>query len=544
LLLRLCDEGFSFASGLACGYTFPGQALECAVLDGQGDRDFERALRKDLRRGVKGEPDKLAENFWALPQELGAEWRYEEGKGLFLGRRGGQLYGWNDDRHVLTVAGTRAGKGASLIIPNLLLYKGSVLAIDPKGELARIIGRRRSEIGKLVVLDPFEENGRFPGGCYNPLDELDPDGREVVDEAGVIAQALVYYSGKGDPHWSSAAQALVRGLILLVLTLSEKNRNLVVMRQLLMMTHPILENAKAAQGFKESITALIGMMEQVDQRFAGIVRGQGEALKSMGEKERESVISEAKTQTQFLDSPAIQETLVKSDFRIKDLKSRTLSVFLCLPARYMDVYERWLRVIVNLAVAGLEPRGHEPKSGQKELPVLLLLEEFPVLRYMEKIEFAAGQLAGSGVKLWIIVQNFGQLERYYEHGWETFIVNAGAITAFANADMKTLDYPKRKLGNVPMLVSRSSGASSSSVLSGARPLQEDLRDAGLLETDELARTFERGTRRMLVLAAGRKPMILERALYYEDAMLRGCLIDPFGDCRQSSEQPGAVGIFS
>ena len=37
----------------------------------------------------------------------------------------------------MTVVGSRAGKGVSLMIPNLLLYEGSVLAIDPKGELAR-----------------------------------------------------------------------------------------------------------------------------------------------------------------------------------------------------------------------------------------------------------------------------------------------------------------------------------------------------------------------------------------------------------------------
>jgi len=43
------------------------------------------------------------------------------------------------------------------------------------------------------VLDPFGENGRWPTGHYNPLDELDPAGKEVIDEAGAIAQALVVY---------------------------------------------------------------------------------------------------------------------------------------------------------------------------------------------------------------------------------------------------------------------------------------------------------------------------------------------------------------
>ena len=184
---------------------------------------FERALRKELRRGVKGEPDKLAENSWARPEELGPEWSYApDHKGVLLGRRRRRLIGWSDDRHLLTVAGTRAGKGASLIIPNLLLYAGSVLAIDPKGELARITGRRRAELGKLVVLDPFGENGRCPSGSYNPLDELDPDGKEVIDEAGAIAAGAGDLFRQGDPHWSAAARAAVRGIILMALTLDPK----------------------------------------------------------------------------------------------------------------------------------------------------------------------------------------------------------------------------------------------------------------------------------------------------------------------------------
>jgi type IV secretion system protein VirD4 len=485
-----------------------------------GDDPFERMLKKELKRGVKGETDKLAENTWALPAELGPEWSYAaDHKGLLLGRRDGKLIGWSDDRHLLTVAGTRAGKGASLIIPNLLLYSGSVLAIDPKGELARITGRRRAGLGRLVVLDPFGENGRWPSGSYNPLDELDPTGKEVIDEAGAIAQALVFYSGMGDPHWSAAAQAVVRALILMALSLDAKYRNLVTVRQLLMLTHPLVTDWAARLEVSEE-GALLGMMEALGDQFYGVVKGQGLALKSMAEKERESVLSEARTQTQFLESPPVQATLLKSDFRLRDLKSGTLSVFLCLPARYMDTHERWLRVIVNLAIGALEPRGREQRAD-KATPVLLLLEEFPVLRHMEKLEIAAGQLAGSGVKLWVIVQNLGQLKRYYKEGWETFIANAGVVTAFANADLDTLNYIRGKLGNVPMLLSRASGASSAALLGGARPIQDDLRDAALLETDELSRTFERGKRRLLVLAAGRQPLILERVLYFRDEMFKG-----------------------
>lgn len=480
---------------------------------------FERTLRKELRRGVRGETDKLAENTWAQPAELGPEWSYAKGgAGLLLGRREGRLIGWSDDRHLLTVAGTRAGKGASLIIPNLLLYGGSVLAIDPKGELARETGRRRSELGKLVVLDPFGENGRIKTGHYNPLDELDPKGKEVIDEAGAIAQALVVYSGQGDPHWTSAARGLLRAVILLVLGLGPEWRNLISVRELIMLTHPVLASTAKAQGIQPA-TALFNMMVALGDDFERVVCGQGQAFLDMAEKERESVLSEARTQTQFLDSPSLREVLKRSDFRLRDLKSGILSVFLCLPARHMDTHDRWLRVIINLAVGALEPRRSDKEVAQ--IPVMLLLEEFPVLKHMEKLEAAAGQLAGSGVKLWVIVQNLGQLKRHYKDGWETFIANAGVITAFANADLETLQYLRGKLGNVPMLLNRSSGASSSALLSGARPMQDDLREAGLLEPDELARAFDRDKLRVLVLAAGRQPLILQRMMYFKDEMFKG-----------------------
>jgi type IV secretion system protein VirD4 len=487
---------------------------------------FEDGLRKDVPRGLKGREDNLPRTRWAEPDELvPADWDYDKNPtGLFLGYRGKRAIGWKDDRHALTVAGTRAGKGTSLIVPNLLLFPGSVLAIDPKGELARITGRRRGELGKVVVLDPFGESGRAESDHYNPLDELDPKSKEVIDEAGAIAQALVIYSGQGDPHWTSAARALLRALILLTLRLDEKKRNLVTVRELLMLTHETVTATAGAQNIKKA-AALIGMMKALGNDFERVVLGQGEALADMADKERESVLSEARTQTQFLDSPALREVLTRSSFRLAEFKGdKRISVFLCLPARHMDTHDRWLRVIINLAVGALEPRRSDVKKKDKA-PVLLLLEEFPVLKHMEKLEAAAGQLAGSGVKLWVIVQNLGQLKRHYKEGWETFIANAGVVTAFGNADLETLEYVSRKLGKVAMRVERGSNATSNDLLRGARVTQEDLREWALLDTDEAEQQFAREKERLLALVAGRTPLLLRRTRYYEDARFAGMYDD-------------------
>ncbi|MGP0095189.1 MAG: type IV secretory system conjugative DNA transfer family protein, partial [Xanthobacteraceae bacterium] len=74
---------------------------------------------------------------------------------ILVGSFGPKLVGIEDNRHILTVAGNRAGKSVTLI-NNLLFYRGSVLSTDPKGELANITAARRAALGQKVhVLDPF-----------------------------------------------------------------------------------------------------------------------------------------------------------------------------------------------------------------------------------------------------------------------------------------------------------------------------------------------------------------------------------------------------
>jgi type IV secretory pathway TraG/TraD family ATPase VirD4 len=54
--------------------------------------------------------------------------------------------------HMFTVAGSRAGKGPSTIVPMLLSYEGSVLVIAPRGELANLTARTaRRNLGRKSV---------------------------------------------------------------------------------------------------------------------------------------------------------------------------------------------------------------------------------------------------------------------------------------------------------------------------------------------------------------------------------------------------------
>ena len=137
---------------------------------------------------------------------------------ILIGALGTKLVGLQDNRHVMTVAGSRAGKSVTLI-GNLMFYDGSVLVTDPKGELARTTALARVALGqKVFILDPFQmvkgEAARYRAS-YNPLTRLKLNNLTIIEDAMQIADALVVTTGQEkDPHWNESAKGFLFGLIL------------------------------------------------------------------------------------------------------------------------------------------------------------------------------------------------------------------------------------------------------------------------------------------------------------------------------------------
>lgn len=486
-------------------------------------QDFEASLEAEVPRGLPGIAGKVVDEEYASVDELQSpHWRYREDDGrvtgILLGYR--QMgrddvgFGIRDDRHLLTIAGSRAGKSVSLLVPNLLLYDGSVIVIDPKGELARITARARREKGqKVVILDPFDENGRHAGGSFNPLRELDPKSRSVVNDAGSIADAMISGSSH-DPHWTDNARILLRALILFTLTLEETERNLVTVRRLLMLTHKLIGETVIGANVKSPEQALFFLLSECSAYED--VAGTGKSFKDMAERERASIISTARTQTDFLSDGHMQGILRDSSLSLSELKTGKTTLYLCLPATRMSTHSKWLRIIINLAVAAMEAVKEKP-----DIPVLFLLDEFAVLGHMKSIETAAGFMAGFGVKLWVILQDLSQIEGSYPETWQTFVGNTGVVMAWANSDNYTLAYLSERLGQTSVRVQQPSGATPGARLSGASATREEMRVQKLLAETEAARLLARDRRRILVSPAGRKPVVLQRVIYYEDAPFDG-----------------------
>lgn len=474
--------------------------------------EWEEALLDELPRGVAGRDAVVPGARWSEPGELGEAWAYKRSS-IFLGYRDGRGIGSTDDRHVLLCSGSRSGKGVSVIVPNLLLYSGSVLAIDPKGELARITARRRTALGqRIVVLDPFGTTGA-PPAHFNPLAEIDPTALTAVDDAALLAEALVVQEGQGGEgqHWVNGARELIKGLILFALTLPLELRHLGTVREFFR-TPAGLHEGKTIPGHR---VALQGLANAGDA-FGGLVAGIGNSFLGKDERELSGLISTADVQLGFLDSPPLTACLTRSDFKLSELKTSPMTVYLCLPASRMATHAKWLRAIINLSLAMCERVKKVPSP-----PLVFMLDEFPVLGHMRTLETAAGQIAGFGVKLFTVVQDLTQLQRLYKESWQTFIGNAGVSIFFGNSDAFTLDYVSKKLGTIGFDVLRATSGGSAHALSGAKLFQEQLQLTKLLEPHEIELTFARERERALILSPGEAPIILQRAKYYEDDAFKG-----------------------
>jgi type IV secretory pathway TraG/TraD family ATPase VirD4 len=421
---------------------------------------------------------------WLAPESAVERFRYSGS--LFAGRvwigqgfdRETSPLGYDDDRHVCLVSGSRGGKGIGVIIPNLCFWPGSAIVVDPKGENATVTARRRGGGSawahgcgqKVCILDPFGEV-QLPAPLkarYNPLDAIDPKGELAIDDAGRIAAALVVVESRTEPYWELAARNLIKGLILHVISASYLSdyRNLLGVRRLLTQGDWLtLERMRATGEVSDdempSAFQVLWSRMRRNRAFNGVVAGVGEQMIGMAEKQLSGVLEAARTNTEFLDSIPMQRILGASDFDLGELKTnpRGLTVYLTLPQRFMETHYRWLRLMIVLAVGEMERIKGRPATGH---PTLFLLDEFAGLKRMEVIENAAAQAAGFGIKFMFVVQNLAQLNEVYEKSWETFFGNSGLKMFFQIDDDFSRQYLSRQLGELETVRQTRSGSQSSS----------------------------------------------------------------------------------
>jgi type IV secretion system protein VirD4 len=365
-----------------------------------------------------------------------------------------------DDGHVITVAGTGAGKGVAVVKPNLMTYAGSVVVLDPKGEnFASTLAARVALGSRVCLVDPFGA-ARASGGAeyaarFNPLQSIElalAEGRhgDVFDEAAVIADMIVVAKdGESQPHFNEKAKAFIKAAILFVAY-----------------APPYQDRAKfplTLPTVKDCILRFFASPETI-KVFVGLCQSEPHLAASAGEvsmiagEERASVLSTVQRHTEFLNAPNVRESLSASDFSLADLKRERLSIYLVLPATRLAAYNRLARVWLGALLQAVMR-----EEGAPQHRVLFMLDEMAQLGAMEPLVQAVSLARGYGVDLWMLFQDLNQIRGAYGERWQTFFGNARYQQFFGVRDLETAKYVSELLGKATIQVfDKSSGTSSAS----------------------------------------------------------------------------------
>ena len=465
-----------------------------------------------------------ARALWQNPQTLAEHpfWSYDPQK-VFLGHVGNSPVGIADNRHLLTIAGSRAGKGTSSILPNLLLYPGSVLVLDPKGENATAsVARRGNGDGvsaggleqNVYVLDPFgvaDVDDAYRAG-FNPIAALDPNSDDFIDECDAIADALVVSEqGKENDHWNAAARIVLRGFIAWVAVAPGiQNRDLMEVRRLLFLALGIdgagdfdFQLAKMTAGGPNGPEAKLGF---------GVPYEAASSLIGMSDRELSGILSTVRKNIAFLASPPMAR-IFDGGTRSPDLlrwKHGGQSIYLCLPAARLHQHFRLFRLFINCLLGAIEKDRAVPST-----PALMILDEMHVLGKMEALEKAAGLVAGFGVRIWSIWQDLTQLKSIYGERWETFLGNASVFQTFGLNDLSSLKYVSDRLGQSSVMQISQGEIGTDQAAGGFSGQSTSIQTSPLLTPEEIAYFFSRQSGNQLIIYPGADPIFLQRLPYFE-----------------------------
>jgi type IV secretion system protein VirD4 len=426
--------------------------------------------------------------------------RFDQLRGPLFGKTSGPALGGKylsngAQAHSLVVAPTRAGKGVGIVIPTLLTFPGSVLALDVKGELFELTSRARESQGhKIFKFAPFDPAGR--SHSYNPLlDLLEMPEIRRFSEARRLAANLIVAKGKGAEGFLEGARDLfVAGIL------------------------ACIERGTPTIG---DVYDLFSQPGEKYQLFAKL------AEETRIPEVRRIFDNMAATDTKILTSytsvlgdgglnlwadPLVRAATRRSDFSIYELRRVPSTLYLCVSPNDLEVIAPLMRLLFQQVISILQRS--LPGSDEK-YEVLLLLDEFKHLGKMEAVETAVTTLAGYSGRFMFIIQSLSALTGAYgQPGKENFLSNTGVQVFMATADDETPNYISKAIGDYSYRAV-STSYNRSKMFDTNYNFSEQ--GANLIRPEQV-RLLDESTE--IVLIKGQPPLKLNKIKYYEDRILQ------------------------
>jgi len=381
-------------------------------------------------------------------------------KGIIIGMYGRKLIRYAGKQFVSIAAGTRSGKGASVLIPNLLDHDESCVVMDVKVENFMITSKYRKYIkGQEVYLfNPFS----YDTHGYNCLDYVDMDDLTNRDlRLNDIASIL--YPAKGDEttrFFANKAKNLFIGLCYLCNDILKSDEGLeLIEEQDLILNFSLPSILNLAQNFTITYTdddelQTISEFDEVVEylEYLNILSSRTKEklqgyLNTKAENTKSSIWSTfIAPLEEFFDIDVTKAATMTSDFDLRDVRKKKMTIYIGIPANHLNKCELILNIFWSqlISVNTAELPSENPKLKYE---CVLFMDEFAAMGYLEIMDKSISFIAGYNLRAVIIYQNDAQLEKpvtqggYGKEGARNILSNIPCKIYFSqelNEDAKSL----------------------------------------------------------------------------------------------------------
>lgn len=350
-------------------------------------------------------------------------------KGHFVGERA------EEDGNYILVGTNGSGKSHFLIKPTLETYADPIVALDFKGELKK---HYANALSRRVVKRPFIVWGKREGGTYyeafaivraNPL--------RKVQYMSEIAFALIPKPpDTRDGYWIDMARNFLTAILIYGFCF-EMN---------------FIESIYLAQS--KSVIELYKMISESNCEDAKMFVRDLQKLKS---EQLASITTEMRRHiVNIVADTDIREALSPSEgkeaFSWEQISTdaNTPHVFLELEQDRIEQWSGIIRLILTQLIRQLERRPDKHSwEGKRMNPILVLLDEFPLLGKIDAITNALTTLRSRKVHFYLVIQSISQLaDLYGENGKSTIMDNCQYKILLAITEPDSQSYFSRLIGKV------------------------------------------------------------------------------------------------
>ncbi|MEO8017854.1 MAG: type IV secretory system conjugative DNA transfer family protein [Pseudomonadota bacterium] len=435
-------------------------------------------------------------------------------EGLFLGRVGRRYLILGGQQGAIVSAPPRADKGTAIVVPNALLWQGSLLCQDVKLENWHLTAGWRASIGQECHLfNPLEPTGNT--ACSNPMSYVSSDPNLRISDVQRLGAILFPEVPGTDPFWTAGGRGMFLGMALYVLETPSLPATLgEILRQGM---------ASDAEGFSAHWKRIIGGRQSGKFPLSQqCVR----AISDIMDLAPVTASSIRKTFTSRLDlwtNPLIDAATSRNDFDFRDLRKRPISIYIGIQPGDLSLLRPLLNLFIEQAIA-MQTRELPEHNPALRYQLLCLLDETTAPGKIPILAHAISYLPGYNVRLLLVIQAYSQLREVYgPNAADTMMKSLAARVLYAPKDHAEATEISQELGFTTVRVKSQSRprAMLISMKGGQGSVSVSEQKRSLLLPQEVK---ELGRDRELLLYEGVRPILARKNRYFEDPFFKKRLL--------------------